>query len=94
MWLAWPEVWFATLHCLMCRELLKAATPYRWEGPALFVARCSAIKVHREAQRGRERLRSDARNFCGLLECCLWRDRHNRHHVERTDARVHPATDS
>jgi hypothetical protein len=90
--LAWAEVWFTTLGCLVRRELLKPTASQRWERASLFIARRCTIEMHREAQRCGERSGRDAGDLGSLLERCLWRDRHHRHHVERTDAWVYAAT--
>ena len=90
--LAWAEVWFTALGCLVRRELLKPTAPQCWEGASLFIARCCTIEMHREAQRCGERSGRDAGDLRSLLERCCWRDGHYRHHIERADAWVHTAT--
>ena len=50
--------------------------------------------MHGEVERCRKCRSHHTGDLGGLLKCCLWRDRYNRHHVERADARMHPAADS
>jgi hypothetical protein len=89
---SWTKVWLAPLCRLMRRELLKPTASQRWERASLLVPCCRTIEMHRKVQRGRKCSTCNAGDLGSLLERCLWRDWHHRHHVERTDAWVYAAT--
>jgi hypothetical protein len=89
---SWTKVWLAPLCRLMCRELLKSTATQGWKRPSLLVPCCRTIEMHRKVQRGRKCSTCNAGDLGSLLERCLWRDWHHRHHVERTDAWVYAAT--